>query len=291
MNIVLRAPDRLQRNASLGVQFWDVGAGSKTIEGLEVDIFPRARPQLRSRAKANRSGIYIAQGLSGMRTPDFDENLSAQESGLHAASMMARYRVEVRDPAGRFLPTAFDADLPVRSLLRHLAPLASPAPSDVGPLSQMLTQRVPLFSTVDRLVPAHLAVVYAQLREQFSGRIPAWSLVGARVDGMLRGLGMTDERGKVAVFFAYPEPPRGLLEIPRDFRWTVDLRAYYSLATPRPEALPDLKDVLAQLATPRTVLDSLGEPAAPRRLDYRVPLLARTEGLQGTDPCLLLSAA
>jgi hypothetical protein len=59
-----------------------------------------------------------------------------------------------------------------------------------------------------------------------------------------------------------------------------------------PSDVPDLGDVLAQLASPRAVIDGLVSPAPPRRLEYRVPMTARTEGQPEADASwLLLSPA
>jgi hypothetical protein len=141
--------------------------------------------------------------------------------------------------------------------------------------------------------------VYAQLREQGSLRIPAWAVLGVAIDGVVRGLGLADADGNVAVMFPYPEPPRVPLASPpearSDFRWTVELTAYGppSLPSPPPPTLaqiPDLADVLAQLATPRTVVASVESPALPLRLDYRVPLTARTAGLPAAEASYLLLA-
>jgi hypothetical protein len=135
--------------------------------------------------------------------------------------------------------------------------------------------------------------VYAQLREQAGARRPAWSLLGVRIGGVRRGLGLADREGRVAVMFPYPEPRRVPLASPpearNDFSWTVDLQAYSDpvLAQRSPE-LPDLGEVLAQLALPRAVLAAVAAPARPWRLEYRVPLTARTEGLAPDEASDLL---
>ena len=143
-------------------------------------------------------------------------------------------------------------------------------------------------------MPEPLAVVYAQMREIGVGRAAAWSLLAANIDGMPAGLGMADGQGRVAVMFPYPEPPRAPLSSPpearSDFRWLVDLTAFCTPASPTVAApdIPDLADVLGQLASPCTVIDSMSSPAVPRRLDYRVPMTAKTEGQPEADASWLL---
>lgn len=311
MSAMLRAGEVVQRNAALGLRFWDIAAATSLIDGLRVEVFPIARPQARRRATANPSGVYVAHRVDGLAAFEFDTAEPAGQAWNDAAQTSpaqgGRYRVEVSDPQGRYLPIAFDADLPARGLFSWLAPWMSPPqpilwPGDATSPPQWLIERIPLFSAPSRPPPQPLAVVYAQLREAGSGRIPAWSLLAVDIDGARCGLGMADAEGRVAVMFPYPEPPRALLASPpqarSDFRWTVELSAYWSEVSPPLPAtvdpstpdrsIPDLGEVLGQLAAPRAVIDSLSSPAPPRRLDYRRPLTAKTEGQDAADASWLL---
>lgn len=306
MKPVLRPLEKLQRNAAIGVRFWDVATASSVIDGLVVEVYPRSNPNARKRALPNGSCIYVAHSVSGLKDFEFDATDSSEKLWANATlSPMRDYRIEVRDPFGRFHPLAFDANLPVRGLLNVFGPGLSPplppaSPGDTGSPPLWLVGQIPLFSVASRTVPHPLAVVYAQLRELGSSRIPAWSLLGVSIDGTLRGLGLADELGRVAVMFPYPEPPRIPLASPpearSDFRWTVTLSAFCSTGSPvlAPEVpeIPDLADVLAQLATPCEVIYSVLSPAATWRLDYRVALTARTEGVSPADASyLMLSTA
>jgi hypothetical protein len=292
MSAALQRFEVLQRNAAIGMRFWDLATATSAIDGLVVEVFPRANPNARRRAWPNPSAVYVAHSVSGLRSFEFDGADAPEQPWTNAAqSPMRGYRVEVRDPHGRFLPLAFDADLPIRGLLNTAAPaLAGVLSGDTGSPPLFVTPRVPLFSAPSRPPPQPLAVVYAQFREQGSLRIPAWAVLGVAID---------DADGNVAVMFPYPEPPRVPLASPpearSDFRWTVELTAYGppSLPSPPPPTLaqiPDLADVLAQLATPRTVVASVESPALPLRLDYRVPLTARTAGLPAAEASYLLLA-
>lgn len=311
MSAALR--DIVQRNVALGLRFWDLAAATSLVDGLVVEVFPRANPHARRHALPNPSGVYVAHALAGLRafecheTRD-DDPVDEPWRAAHEGSppLAAAYRIEVRDPRGRFLPITFDADLPARGLLSWLAPWLSPpqpvALPGASPSSpQVLLDRIPLFSAPSRPTPEPLAVVRAQMREAIGGRVAAWALLGVEIDGEVVGLGMADREGRVVVHFPYPEPPRTPLSSPpearSDFRWSVGLTAY---ASPSPSSssppvpasevpeIPDLADVLAQLASPRAVVDGLLSPVPPRRLEYRVPMTARTEGQPEADASWLL---
>ena len=311
MSAALR--DIVQRNVALGLRFWDVAAATSLVDGLVVEVFPQANPHARRHALPNPSAVYVAHALAGLRafegheTRDddpVDEPWRAAREG--SPPLAAGYRIEVRDPRGRFLPIAFDADLPARGLLSWLAPWLSPpqpiALPGASPSSpQVLLDRIPLFSAPSRPTPEPLAVVRAQMREAVGGRVAAWALLGVEIDGDVVGLGLADREGRVAVHFPYPEPPRTPLSSPpearSDFRWIVGLTAYASSSSsPVPPSevpvIADLADVLAQLASPRAVVDGMVSPVPPRRLEYRVPMTARTEGQPEADASwLLLSPA
>lgn len=287
-----RVIEQLTRNAALGVRFWDAADATSVIDGLQVWVIARANPRVRIQAQVNRSGVYVAHRVPGLRDFEFDGSLDPWTAAVRP------YRVEVLDPLGRFLPMAFDADLPVRGLFTWRAPWLSPPqpivlPGDVGSPPQLLLERVPLFSAPSRPVPEPLAAVHAHLREFGTQRDAAWSLLGVSIDGETRGLGLADARGRVAVLFPYPEPPRLSLASPpearNDFTWQVDLTAFWSPGSP-PRAVPeiaDLADVFASLATPRNVVESIASPGTPFRLTYRQALTARTAGLVGADASFL----
>lgn len=295
MITVLRPPQTLQ-HAAIGLRFRDVSGDTSPITGLVVEIYLRMNPRTRKRAVANRSGLYVAYITSGPRDFGYDDANPVDERWADAWHAC---RVEVQDPYGRFLPLAFDADLMPADSPDAMQPwlpapqVVSLAGNDQAP-RQRLIEDLPLFPAPGRPLPCLLAVIHAQLRESGSLRVPAWSLLGVSIDGLACGIGLADKQGRVAVMFPYPEPPRQPLNSPpqerSDFRWTVDLSAFWSPASPSEAApaMPDLAQVLAQLATPCRVIDSTASPAAPRRLDYRVPLTARTEGLPPADASFLL---
>lgn len=303
MSVPVRVLERLARNAALGLRFRDMADGSTVIDGLQVEVFPRANPNARTLAQPNRSGVYVAHRLSGLR--DFEFQDVALAADLWPAAVRP-YRVEVSDPSGHYLPIAFDADLPARGLFTWLAPWLSPPfsppfspplpvalPLGPGSPPQLLLDHVPLFPSPSRPVPDPLAVLYAELRELGSGREAAWCALGISIGGVARGLGLADAHGRVAVMFPYPEPPRMSLASPpqarNDFTWDAALTAYWLSPSP-PHSVPvfaELADVLAAFAAPRDVVESLASPAPPLRLTYRQALVARTAGTVGADASFL----
>lgn len=293
----VRIMERVSRHCALGIRFWDIAGATSTVDGLEVELFPRANPQARSALLPNRGGVYVAHTVPSLR--EFEYSNEAPE--VLWATALRPYRVKVNDPKSRFLPIEFDADLPARGLFSWLAPWMSPPqpivlPTEEGSPPPWLLERVPLFSAPSRPVPEPLAVVYAQLREFGSARDAAWSLLGVSIDGRTRGLGLADAQGRVAVMFPYPEPPRMFLASPpearNDFSWELALTAFWSSASPAPAvpAFADLGTVLAQLSQPRNVIESALSPALPLRLDYRVPVTARTAGVPPQDASYLFVA-
>ncbi len=287
--------ERVARNAAFGVRFWDVATDTLAIDGLTVEVFHRANPRARTLARPGPSGVYVAHNLPGLREFEFKDVELAQD--LWPAATRP-YRVEVSDPGGRYLPIAFDADLPARGAFTWLAPWLSPPqpiafPNAPGSPPQLMMERVPLFSAPSRPPPEPLAVVHAQMIEQGSARELAWGLLGVTIDGVACGIGLADDRGRVVVFFPYPEPPRISLSSPilahDDFTWEVELTAFAALSSPvaPPTPFADLAQIFESLAVPRDVVESVVSPPLPLRLAYRQPLVARTAGTVGADASFL----
>lgn len=297
----MRTREVLRRHAAIGVRFWDIAGGTSVVDDLQVELFPRLNPRARIPMRANRSGVYVGHQVPGLR--DFELS-DTDPPALWSSTPLRPYRIEVRDRLGRFLPMGFDADLPVQGLLSWLAPWLSPPqpiampPGLPGSPPQFMLEHIPLFSAPSRGVPGSAAVVYAHMRELGTGRAAAWALLGASTDGVRCGVGLADEEGRVAVMFPYPEPPRQALASPpearSDFMWPLDLSVFWSGLPSPPVPVPQIADlalVLAQLNTPGTVIDLSPPPGPSRRLDYSVPLTARTAGASAADASWLLVSA
>lgn len=270
--------ERVTRRVPFGLRLWDIATDSYLTDGLEIDVVMQKRPQSRIRAFANRSGIYCAFNLPGLHEFESDDTDNADTwKALH------RYRVEVRDPAERFLPFSFDTDLPALGLINWPTPWASllqsflPLANNGSPPAQAV-EYIPLFSTPSRQVMGPLAVVRAQLRENDTNRPAAWCLLMASIDATVHGIGLADEEGRVVILFPYPKRPRPVLTSPpsatNSIRWNLVLAAYYvprPVDTPVPD-IPDLSAVLEQLNAPRTLFPE----ASLLQLEYGKPLTVRS---------------
>jgi hypothetical protein len=203
------------------------------------------------------SGVFILAGLPGLRDLENGRGDEAYWAGVAQPTSPSRppFRVEMDDPAGRFLPYWFNADLPKRGLFGSPAGLAtSPPTSPPGAGADFL----PLFSAPARPAPAALAVVRAQLRIAGTDTAVAWALVHAYCQGQRVCTGMSDREGRVALIFAFPEPqpkhlqrsspPQSLVEK----TWKVALEARYTprAATDPIPKIESLERILSQEARP-----------------------------------------
>lgn len=118
------------------------------------------------------------------------------------------------------------------------------------------TAALPLYAAPTRPTGGGLAVLRADLWDATADAPAAWALMEARVGGrVVRGY--SDERGRVALVFPYPEPERPAEQSPPQAaapftrqEWVVQLFASYAPRRPVP-TLPDLDATLRQ---PRATL-------------------------------------
>jgi hypothetical protein len=292
--------ERVTRFAPFGVWFWDAATQTPVRTGL--DVVHRPGPAaLAIRAVQNRSGVYVLSGLPGLGAVERGRG----DDGSPPAA--GRYRIEATDPDGRFLPTAFDADLPAptRGLFDPGCGLggsaswpAVPGPPPGSPPAPAVP-RVPLFSAPSRPVPAGMAVLRAQLELGRSSppgpddRVAAsWALLEVIFEGRPLGVGAADGNGLATVVFPWPEPPALQLSPPApgtarlsEQTWTLGIGAYVGGGSSRahtpiadPTGIPDLCALLDQ--TPATLLaDDSGTPLSTVQLRYGRELVVRTSPL------------
>jgi hypothetical protein len=190
----------------------------------------------------------------------------------------------VRDRERRFLPFTFDAEVPMRGLFADDCGLAPSPPELVG--------TVPLFSAPTRVAPGGTARVSADLWDVGADAPASWAVLEVSAGGALVR-GVADERGRVIVLFAYPEPPLQPASPPpppgsralSKQEWPLTLAVRYapaSMSPPSPDPAsgdpPDLCAVLTQ--TPATLLaaDSPVTPLGPQTLAFGTELALRTAG-------------
>jgi len=277
----IRVLERVIRPAPLGLMVWDPVLGAPIKAGLDIVVQPANRPAQQIRLSANKSGIWIAGGLPGRASFDLP-------------NPPRTFRITIADLSGDFLPTAFDADLPAGGLYGWpgWAGLAQPL---LAPL-QPLADRIPLFSSPVRQVGEPRAEVRCQLAERSTGRPAAWALVTASHAGVVCAMAMADAEGRASLLFPYPLRPRPSLATSppaiTDYRWPLEMTAYYQPAATNPAAIPDLAAVFAQLAHPVTLWRSTqgaGTPLPAALLTLGQPLVLRTETTaQGPSSRLML---
>jgi len=301
MTAMVRVLEQVTRRSPVGLRVWDIAGATDLVDGLQVDISVRTDPESAVRAYVTRSGVYSVSGLPGLRP--FELGVGDDMTAWSAA--LRPYRVEINDPQGRFLPFAFDADLPRRGLFSWSAPGTSPPqpyvlPTDRASPPAMMIGHVPLFSAPSRPMATSLAAVRAELREVGSDRPASFALLTVSIDGTVCGIGMADWQGRILVPFPYPDRPRPALTSPpqttNDFRWDVAIAAYYVPAPPGAAVtmIADLADVVAQMNSPQMLFASTVSPPQvlpPLTLQYGVPLTVRTQLTStGSSSFLFLNA-
>src|SRR5262249_18718457 len=116
------------------------------------------------------------------------------------------FAIDVEDSTGRFVPFRFLTALPMRGLLPwESEPVVSPLASPVAVFREAPERHVPLFPAPARSAPSGMAVVRGGRREP-SQKPAAWAVLEVYTNGHFLGRSYADERGLVAVMFAYPEP-------------------------------------------------------------------------------------
>jgi hypothetical protein len=233
MNIVMSSADKVLLHPALGVGFWDTLTNTLVDSGLEVTA-KRNNTEAGYTAFQNSHGLHVFHRLPGLST--------AGGSDAPPPAIKRRFMFEVRDLESRFLPFTFDADCPVDGLFVP----------DCLQLSPPLHRYVSLYSAATRNAPAGVAVVRAELLDAVSGQPAAWAMVNGEIAGVEIARGLADQFGRLALYFAYPEPL--ILSPPAvmPWHWPLRLHVFYSPVVPSP-ALPGLCNMLGQ--SPAKFLD------------------------------------
>jgi hypothetical protein len=238
--------ERLTFVTPLGLRFRDAVTGAVIDEGLSVTAYPPGNPKRRVAAFTNRKGVYVFQGLPGLREA---ENSTGDAEFWSEPPKTRPFIVEVRDELHRFVPFTLKADAPIKGLYRWSPEDSASPPARESP--------VLLYSSASRPVLPSMAVVRAELWDPTLKRAAAWALVDALIDGEVQGRGIADEKGRLLLMFPYPEyqdqagsppvssPPSGGPTRLADRSWLLELRAHYSPTTPVPD-IPDLESVFEQ---------------------------------------------
>lgn len=287
--------EQVIRPAPIGLRFRDVATGFPVRDGLNVSVTSLRNPARNMTLEVNGNGVWYAN-----RFPGFSDTTLAATADW--TTLAQPCRVTVADATGSFLPAVFDLDLPMRGLVDWPGWSALPqgplAPLIDDPLSGVVSpQQLPLFSSTARRSPGAVAELRAQLSRADTGEPAAWAIVTASYVGKTHGIGQADEKGRVVLFFAYPDRPRAALATSppavTDFRWSLDIAAYWN--DPPADTVPAFADVMAQLSHPRDLMQSTASPAQmlpAQILSLGRPLTLRTTDTpQGATSFLMMAAA
>lgn len=285
----LRLFERVTRHAPIGLRFRDIATGTLVRGDLNVTIAPKRNPLRSVTCAVNGKGVWYANRFPGISDTPAPSG-SPPDADFWAQPGIA-CRVSVSDAAGRFLPLEVEMDFPVRGLVNWpgwatlpqglLAPLIDDDGSS-PPAPVTSRDALPLFSAAARPAPAPLAEIRCQMAFADTGEPAAWALLTAMHGGRVRGLGQADAKGRVALFFPYPERPRASLATSppaiTDFRWSIALAAYSSRLSPTTP--PDFAALMGQLnGAPRDLFASTESPPEllpSQLLSFGRPLTVRT---------------
>lgn len=270
----------------LGLRFWDAVADDQIRAGLRVRAWPFTPRRPVVDAFRTASDIYAFQRLPGLHDVEEPSSLPAHVSPPPTRTFV----VEVRDLERRYLPVAFQVDLPLAQRGLYRPPLLG-SPASVPPGFY-------LFSAITRQQVPGAAVVRGELVFSNNGLPVPWALVRVTIAGQGERWGLADAAGRFAVQFALPllspgfgalfASPGGVSSPPGppvgDRAWdvSVDVFSQLSRLAPLPGTdLPDLAQVFQQ--APADVVQADGSPpaAVPEwsgLLPFTGELVAATEG-------------
>jgi hypothetical protein len=277
--------ERLSSVTPLAVRFRDEATRSYVTDRLNVTVYPAALPELRTPGIANPSGVYVFRNLPGLR--DFEQGNG--DDAFWAALTPGTQRdfvLEVRDPAGRYLPFKLAVKLPHRGVL-GIDDTSSPPNAPY----------LPLFPSPSRFAPDGMIALRADIVEDAVGQPPAaWALVTAKAGEQRLMTGMADANGHVMLPLLYPKPvitlgSPGSVNTPlTQQEWAVDFTVHYRRRDPVPE-LPDLADVLAQPAATAWAETLPPTPWTRATLQFGRELTLTTTAGGTRTPALLITPA
>lgn len=212
-----RVVEELEVFCPLGLRFWDPVLDRPIRDGLVVRAWPFEPASPKVEAFRSLSGVYAFQGLPGLRAverpaPDDPEMVVSPSS----PPVLRRFVIEVLDPGRRFLPAAFEVELPLpyRGVFLAGGPDSegSPGSPAVAPPGFFL------FPGPVRNRPPGIAAVRGEIAHAGDGTPAAHALLRVDLDvgpqGTASHWSMSDREGRFAVLFPYPTlveelPPLG----------------------------------------------------------------------------------
>jgi hypothetical protein len=253
--------ERVAITCPLGIRLIDIATRRVASDDLLVEAYPPQNVFKRVTGVPNRSGVWGFHRLAGLQHFEYSPD---DEKRWTPETQKRRFAIEVSDGQGRFLPCRIFTDVPQRVLTLEGELVSPPLPS---------LWSIPLYSSPARPVPGGLAVVRAEIYEAEGGKPAAWALVEIStnvLDRTVTAQGVTDDKGRLALIFPYPEPANvnlgspigGAPQLLSDQSWTLTFRAWHTF-DPEPGNFIDLDRLLSQTVQPPDNLWDEGSPLIP----------------------------
>jgi hypothetical protein len=258
--------ERISTFTTLGLRFWEAALDQQVRDGLVVTARPAiARTVPRRAATRTLSGVYAFPGLPGLR--DVEHGLAGPGD---SPGERRRFVIEVDDALRRYVPVAFDVELPLpyRGVFLFGGLHDSPGERPLGML---------LYAAATRRRPTWIGAVAGELVDAATRRPAAHALLAATDPNGEVWHGVADEGGRFSVWMAYPaieelpagspQPAGGVPLLERT--WPIRLEVFYSPDTRRAlpgTRLPDYGSVLTQ--QPAVVWDEAPEAGGAPALDW-----------------------
>jgi hypothetical protein len=245
---LLKPLELVSVSTTLGIRFWDPAMDTQVSRGLVVTASPESDSGLVNVAFQTASGIYSFRGLPGLQSVEMPEQAAEPLTGA-SPPQPKRYIIQVEDRFERFLPVAFNVELPLPYKgVYSVTPRSSPVESSLP--------KYYLFSSPSRPAAPGLAAVRASILERYTGNPAAYAVLEVQSQGEGKWYGIADSRGCISVLFPYPRvitrlghsPP--LLQVPlQEQKWDLSARIRYAppaLIYARGSRRPDLRSIINQ---------------------------------------------
>lgn len=224
--------ERFGRVAPLGIRFVNASGLLPIKSGLSVRAYPQITPDIQFTLHPSTSGVYTLHKLPGLKeflnsagTDEDWENVPRQD-----------YTVTVDDLRNRYLSCQFTASVPHRwKFSLDCITFPPEAPQDA----------VALYPLSNRTILSNRAQVQAELYDADNDTPAKWAFVEIQYEGDILASGITDERGRIILDFAYPEivaddiqsppsggsPPSDSQTNLTDQSWSVTIAVHYAQPT------------------------------------------------------------
>ncbi len=270
-----RVIEEISAFTPLGIRFWDPARDAQIRDGLHVVARPATAPGPKAQAFRTGSDIYAFHNL-GVAAP------------VDSPPETRAFVVEISDRRRRYLPVAFDVDLPLPYSGVFLSGNGGSPPGS-GPAGFYL------YSAPTRPAAPGLAVIRGELFDLTGDHAAAHAVVRIVLPAQGSRYGIADEAGRFAVVFPYPAFEESLSGSPGSGEatplsqrtWDFELEVYYDPAARQALAgtsIPEYSSILGQplgslwVSEPASPADAEAVQQWPGSLRLGRELVVKTEG-------------